>query len=441
MVVKSKGFFQKVGGMLESAAMRVDNAVFKTEAANNARKNLDNPEFTRFLAQTAEHDGVDIDKLQAGGDDRKLGTTFERFERVGSTITRAKEVLVNQFKEQMGVDVTDADLDTVETYFKDAAFEDPKTFDRLATTFEKGIKLQAEVAERRGKLEALKDRFGRDKLDLMDMLENKESHGFLGLAKVGVPSRGFFGNKQTREWAREEARERGYGPIRSWFFKTFSANSAITEKINEGSALSPEKRKELYGLISEAEGGIEKAEGKVHDKLVARMLKQSDFAVTAIEIARKKALQRVVDAIQKPKDLDLKGLVEERKRLATLAKSDFSPEDGVFTEVKHRGDDGVETRGVSVERFESALSDVIKHRVDETMEELVARLADPTVNPGFSELLAQVQGVVEELSDGTPNGNQEARIQVAERLAQRPTTSLTSSKSMLVSMVINHLSR
>jgi len=419
MVVK-KGFLQGIGEKVTRAAAALDNLAFKTDAANNARKNLDNPEFTQFLARTADHDGVDIDKLQAGGDDRKLGTTFERFERVGSTITRAKEVLVNQFKEQMGVDVTDADLQTVENYFKDAAFEDPKTFDRLATTFEKGIKLQAEVAERRGKLEALKDRFGRDKLELMDM----RARG------------GMFGNKETRAWAREEARERGYGPIRSWMFKTFSANSAITEKIQEGSKMSIEKRREAYTHIVNAQGGIEKAEGKVHDKLVARMLDQSDFAVKAIEIARQKAIERVALAIQRPEDIDISDLVAERKRFAVLAQSDFAPEDGVFEEADAAG-----APGQTMEQLSDALEQAVVHRVDIKMEELVVQLADPDVNPGFSELLTQVQGVVAELSDGTPNGNQEARIQVAERLAQRPTTSLTASKSMLVSMVINHLSR
>jgi hypothetical protein len=420
MVVKKGGFLQKVGGMLESAATSIDNAVFKTDAANSARKNLDNPEFTQFLAQTAEHDGLDIDKLRSGADDRKLGTAFERYERVGSTITRAKEVLVNQFREQMGVDVTDADLDTVESYFKDAAFEDPKTFDRLATTFEKGIKLQAEVVERRGKLEALKERFGHDKLELMSMRERG----------------GVFGNKETRAWAREEARERGYGPVRSWFFKTFSANSAITEKIQEGSKMSIEKRREAYAHIVNAQSGIEKAEGKMHDKLVARMLDQSDFAVRAIEIARQKAVERVALAIERPEDLDVRDLVEERQRLATLAKSDFAPEDGVFEEAGVAG-----ASGQTIEQLSDALELAVQFRVDQKMEELVARLAEPDANPGFSELLAQVQGVVAELSDGTPNGNQEARIQVAERLAQRPTASLSASKSMLVSMVINHLSR
>ena len=83
----------------------------------------------------------------------------------------------------------------------------------------------------------------------------------------------------------------------------------------------------------------------------------------------------------------------------------------------------------------------VAFRVDQKMEELVAKLNDPTANPGFSELLKEVQDVVAELSDGTPNGNQDARIQVAERLAQKPITALPAAKGMLVSMVINHLSR
>jgi hypothetical protein len=369
MVVKKAGFFQKVGGMLENAATKVDNAVFKTDAVNGARKNLDNPEFTQFLARTAEKGGVSVEALQSGGNDRKLGTTFERYEKVGATISRAKEVLVQQFKEQMGVDVTDADLDTVESYFKNAAFEDPKTFDRLATTFEKGIKLQAEVAERRGKLEALKDRFGHDKLELMSMRERG----------------GVFGNKETRAWAREEARERGYGPVRSWLFKTFSANSAITEKIQEGSKMSMDKRREAYAHIMDAQGGIEKAEGKMHDKLVARMLDQSDFAVRAIEIARQKAVERVALAIERPEDLDVRDLVEERQRLATLAKSDFAPEDGVFEEAGVAG-----APGQTIEQLSDALELAVQFRVDQKMEELVARLAEPDANPGFSELLAQV---------------------------------------------------
>jgi hypothetical protein len=420
MVVKKGGFLQRVGGMLESAATKVDNAVFKTDAVNSARKNLENPEFTEFLARTAEKGGVSVEALQSGGNDRKLGTTFERFEKVNTTIGRAKEVLTNQFKEQMGIDVMDADLQTVEIYFKDAAFEDPKTLDRLAATFEKGVKMQAEVAQRRGQLEALKDRFGRDKLALMDMRD------------MG----GMFGNKETRAWAREEARERGYGPIRAWMFKTFSANSAIEEKISEGSSLSMEKRREAYNHISSAQSDVEKAEGKVHDKLITRMLKQSDFAVKAIEIARGKAMERIASAIDSPEQFDVKGLVEERKRLETLAQSDFAPEDGVFEEATVVGG-----RDQKAEHLFEMLESSVKYRVDQIMEQLVEQLADPAVNLGFSELLAQVQSVVGDLSDGTPDGNRDARIQVAERLAQRPTTGLTSSKSMMVSMVINHLSR
>jgi hypothetical protein len=420
MVVKKGGFFQKVGGMLESAATRVDNAVFKTEAANMARKNMDNPDFAEFLTRTAERVDLDVEKFRAGGDDRKLGAAYERFERVSSTVAHAKEVLITQFKEQMGVDITETELQSVEAYLKDESFDNPKTFERLSTTFEKGIKLQAEVAERRGKLEALKDRFGRDTLALMDM----RAQG------------GMFGNKETRAWAREEARERGYGPIRSWMFKAFSANSAIEDKISETSKLSPEKRKEAYAHIMGAQSGVEKIEGTMHNTIVARMLEQSDFAVKAIGIAREKALQRVALAIERPEDLDVRDLVEERKRLATLAESNFAPEDGVFEEAGVGG-----APGQTVEYLTAALEYAVQYRVDQKMEELVTLLADQNANPGFSELLTQVQGVVEELSDGTPDGNQEARIQVAERLAQRQTANLTASKGMLVSMVINHLSR
>lgn len=420
MVAKKAGFFQKVGGMLEGAASKLDNAMFKTDAANRARKDLDNPEFAAFLARTGEHEGVDVASLQEGGNERKLGATYERYEKLNSTIDRAKDVLTNQFKEQMGVDISPADLATVENYFKDAAFEDPKTFDRLAKTFEKGVAMQAEVAQRRGKLEALKDKFGRDKVEMMEKLDQG----------------GIWGNKETRAWAREEARDRGYGPVRSWFFKTFSANSAIAEKIQEGSKISMEKRQEIFAHIRDAQDGIETAEGKVHDKLIAKMLSQSDFAVKAIEIAREKAVKRVALAIERPEDLNIEDLVAERKRLVEFSNSDFAPEDGVL---EAPGVGGKE--GQTFQELSDQLELAVKYRVDLKMEELVTRLADPAANPGFSELLQQVQSVVAELSDGTPNGKQTARIQVAEILANRSTTGLTATKSMLVSMVINHLSR
>lgn len=415
MVAKQGGFFQKVGGMLEGAASKLDNAVFKTEAANAARKNMDDPAFSSFLARTAEHQGVSVDALQAGGNERKLGTTFERFEQLNKTVDRAKEILVNQFKEQMGVDVSPADLQSVEEYLKNTALENPKAFERLSKTFERGVAVQAEVVQRRGKLEALKDRFGRDKIDMMERLDRG----------------GVFGNKKTREWAREEARERGYGPVRSWFFKTFSANSAIAEKIQEGSTMPMEKREEIFAHIRNAQDGVEKLEDDVNGKLVAKMLKQSDFAVKAIEVARAKVLERVSMVVEHPENnIDVKELIAERKRLGEFAQSDFAPKDGVFEET------GQSIRGLMMQ-----LEYAVAFRVDQKMEELVAKLNDPTANPGFSELLKEVQDVVAELSDGTPNGNQDARIQVAERLAQKPITALPAAKGMLVSMVINHLSR
>ena len=401
-------------------ADRIDQFAFKTEAASKARAKFDDPDFAEFLSASAREGSIDVEKMRAGADERKLGSMYERYEKRNTTIERAKQILHERIERQMGVSLDESDLKSVEEYLKRASVEDVKTFERMAATLERGAALDKEVAQRRDRLETLKDSFGRERLKLADM----RSHG------------GIFGNTETRAWAHEEARRRGYGPVQTFMFRTFSANSAIEEKIAEGSGLSKEALEKVYASVTSAEKGIEKIEGKVRETVIANLLKETGFANEALKHADQVVLTRVAQALQTPESFSVQELVAERERFEKFLASDFAPKE--YQMIQSSIDELSEkTFGEVLENLEQ----VIEHRVDSSFENFVKEFAADAISPTFTSLREEAYEMVSALSDGTPAGDRSARMKIVERLRARDLSALPNTKRMLVSILINDLAR
>jgi hypothetical protein len=412
-----------LGKIADTVTKRVDNYLFNTDKANEARGKMADPNFVNFMEEAEKQSAVSMDELRNPDkqSQKKLGKLYMAFEKKELVTRKTKEILLAKISAELGVneaDISPSALKSIDEFFERTTFENPKKIEQFSATFVKAEKLQKEMAASRRSLDSLVTRFGADKLELMDEVQS---------AWTG------FGTKKTREWAREEARNRGYGPLRSWVFSTFSAHSAAKEEIMKGKGMSWERVEEVYGHINEGKKGLSKIERKYDRQVIGGMLGTTELVQKTLEDAQKSVVDKALLTVLNNPAARVEEVQKQRALLKKMEGSDIAGE-----QFKLENAAGVYEK-VDLATFQAAFEKKVEERLALAFKGVIKDLE--TKDIPFCDLRKRITRRVEQLSADGLETPAQARAHVAEILAKTDASKLDKGKQMMIAMIINDLTR
>ncbi len=173
----------------------------------NIDQELSNKDFLKFLASHADSESFNM------SDEAKLKERFDVFNFKEKVKTELKDLYRNQIKEQLGVELGDADLNSMDVYLDKQALENPEKIILLEQSLASFVETPKKIAELENELSGLGKRNDlaisyREKVIKAKKLEEmKGAYDWSTIGKHGINilSRGYFFEdaKKKRDLAKE----------------------------------------------------------------------------------------------------------------------------------------------------------------------------------------------------------------------------------------------